>query len=203
MFESGCVGPFSEGGLDVAIGLRRIGLDLDVLDAELLASAREGFRVVAAAIVGHDALDGDAEGFVVGDGGEQEGNGTLLFLIGEDIGKGDAGMIVDGDMDALPAGPLATAMSGAPPGDAMSDAVEAAELFDSEMNDLTRLLTLVAWARRLRLQRREQAQPAALEDARDGGFGDAEFGSDVLLGVTFPAQSLDRCDRGCGLLAWR
>jgi hypothetical protein len=36
-------------------------LNPDVLDSELLASAREGFGEVAATIVSHDAFDGNAE----------------------------------------------------------------------------------------------------------------------------------------------
>lgn len=41
------------------------------LDAELPADAGEGFRDIAAAVVGHDAFDGDAEALEVGDRGEE------------------------------------------------------------------------------------------------------------------------------------
>jgi hypothetical protein len=44
MLECGCVGPFSERRLDeafgLAVGLRRIGFDLDVLDSDLLAGVQ-------------------------------------------------------------------------------------------------------------------------------------------------------------------
>ena len=64
MLEGCGVGPFPERGLDeafgLAVGLWRVGLGLDVLEAELPAGAGEGLGFVAAAIVGHDAFDGDA-----------------------------------------------------------------------------------------------------------------------------------------------
>src|SRR5258706_12571406 len=90
VLEGGGVGPFSERGLDeafgISVGLGRIGLDPDVLDAKLLAGAGEGFREIAAAIVGHDAFDGDAEALEVSDRGEEEGDGAFLPLIREDVG---------------------------------------------------------------------------------------------------------------------
>ena len=175
MLECGCVGPFAERGLDeafgLAVGLGRIRLDPDVLDAELLAGAGEGFRKIAAAIVGHDTLDGDAETPEVSDRGAEEGDGAFLPLIREDVGAGDPGMVVDGDVSIFPAGGLATAMAGAmagaTAGDAMANAIEAAELFDVDVDDLARLLALVTWAWVLRLEGGEQTEATAFEDARD------------------------------------
>ena len=91
---------------------------------------------------------------------------------------------------------LAAAMAGATAGDAMADAVEAAELLDVDVDDLAGLLALVAWPGLLRLEAGEQAEAAALEDARDAGLGDAELSRDVLLGAALTAQSLDGI--GCG-----
>jgi hypothetical protein len=34
-----------------------------------------------------------------GDGGEEEGDGALLLLVGEDVGARDTGMVVDGNAD--------------------------------------------------------------------------------------------------------
>ena len=85
----------------------------------------------------------------------------------------------------------------------MADRIEAAELFDIDMNDLTGLLAFVAWSLLLRLECREQAEAASFEDARDGGLGDAEFGGDVLLGAALAAQSLGGIGCGERSLAWR
>jgi hypothetical protein len=175
VLEGGGVCPFSERGLNealsLAVSLRGVRLDLDVLDAELLAGAGEGFGEIAAAIVGHDALDDDAEGFEVADGCEEESNGTFLLLVREDIGTGDTGMVVDGNVDEFPAGALAAAMTGAASGDPVADAVEAAKLLDVEMDDLAGLLALVAWSgscgsrleSRLRPHRLRMRETLALE----------------------------------------
>ena len=55
----------------------------------------------------HDALDLDAEAVVVGESGLEEAGGASLLLVGHDLGEGDAGVVVDGDMDELPAEPFA------------------------------------------------------------------------------------------------
>src|SRR5258706_15730172 len=137
MLEGRDVGPFSERGLDEAfglsVGLGRIGLDPDVLDAKLLAGAGEGFRKIAAAIVGHDTLDGDAEAPEGSDRGEEEGDGAFFLLIREDVGGGDPGMVGDGDGSIFPAGGPPTARAGATAGDAMANAIEAAELLDVDV----------------------------------------------------------------------
>jgi hypothetical protein len=90
-----------------AVRLRGVRLDPDVLDSELFTSSGEGFGEVAATIVSHDAFDGNAEAPEVGDGGDQERDGAFLILVGEDIGTRYPGMIVDSDMDELPACALA------------------------------------------------------------------------------------------------
>ena len=101
-----------------------------MLDAQLLASAGEGFGEIAAAIVGHDAFHGDAEAFEIGDGGEEEGDGAFLLLVGEDVGTCETRMIVDRNVNEFPALALA-ALAGAASGDAVADAAEAAEFLMS------------------------------------------------------------------------
>lgn len=101
---------------------------------------------------------------------KRKGDCAFLLLIREDVGTGDAGMVVDGDVSKLPAGRLAAAMAGATTDDAMADAVESAEFFDVDVDDLAGLLALVAWPGLLRLEAGEQAQAQPLEDARDAGF---------------------------------
>src|SRR5258706_14248331 len=100
-------------------------------------------------------------------------------------------MVVDGDVSIFPAGGLTAAMAGAPAGDAMADAIEAAELLDVDVDDLARLLALVAWAWVLRLEAGEQTEATAFEDARDASPVDAEVEGNVLLGAAVPAQSLN------------
>src|SRR4029078_5701281 len=115
------------------------------------------------------ALDLDAETFVIGESGFQEASGAALLLVGHDFGEGDARVVVDGDMNELPAEALAArsaiALSPAIARDAMADAVNLAELFDVDVDHLAWLVALIA-AHRLRwLQRTDPVQPEPPEDA--------------------------------------
>ena len=70
------IDPFSEGGLDEALGLAvgagGVGRGEAVADAEAAASAAEGAGAITGAVVGEQAADRYAEGAIVGDGGEEE-----------------------------------------------------------------------------------------------------------------------------------
>ena len=116
--------------LGVAVGPRRVGPGPDVPDAE--APARGGERVggVARAVVGHHPAHGDPEALVAVHGGRQALDGALLPLVGEQAAAGDARGVVDADVGAFPAGPLAAAGPGA--GDSVPGLGEAAELLDVE-----------------------------------------------------------------------
>ena len=79
-------------------------------------------------------------------------------------------------------------------GDAMADALEAAELLDVDVDQLAGMLPLVAADRLGRLERRDAIEAEALEDAADGRRRDAEFGGDLLAGPALAAQGLDLLD---------
>jgi hypothetical protein len=88
------VGPLPQRGLDEALGLTvglgRVGLGEDVLQAEPGAGLGEGPGSIAGAVVGHDAADDDAEAGVVGDGSSEEGDGALLLLVDQHLAEGHA-----------------------------------------------------------------------------------------------------------------
>src|SRR5260370_6984952 len=115
LLECGGVGAFSECGLNEALGLavrlRGVGLDPDVLDSELLAGAGEGFGEIAAAIVSHDAFDGNAKALEVGNGGDQESNSAFLLLVGEDVGTRYPGRRIYGHLHEFPACALTAAIA--------------------------------------------------------------------------------------------
>ena len=94
------------------------------------------------------------------------------------------------DVDELPAGAARLALLPVA-GDAMADALEAAELLDVDVDQLARLLPLVAADRLGRLERRDAIEAEALEDAADGRRRDAQFGGDLLAGPALTAQGLD------------
>jgi hypothetical protein len=93
------------------------------------------------------------------------------------------------------AGPIA--------GDAVADGIEAAELLDVEVDDLAGRGALIARPGLGGLERAEEAETAASEDAADGGRGQTRLGGDRGLGAALTAQGLDRIARGGRRLAWR
>src|SRR5438270_732296 len=105
MLEGGRVRPFSERALyeslGLAVGLRRVRFGEDVLDAELPAGTSEQFGAVATAVVGHQAIDGDAQARELGNGRIKRGDRTLLSLVGEDLCGCDARMVIDRDVNKL------------------------------------------------------------------------------------------------------
>jgi hypothetical protein len=75
-----------------------------VEDAELSAGDRVRDREVGAAVVGEDPLDGDAVAAVERERAAEEADSGGCFLVCEDLGVGEAAVVVDGDVDVLPAG---------------------------------------------------------------------------------------------------
>src|SRR3954465_12382767 len=194
------VGPFAQGGLDEALGLAvrlgRIRLGPDVLETEIAAGAAEGLGAKAGAIVGHHTGNRDAEVRVVGDRGPEEGDRALLLLVREDLREGHPGGVVDADVDELPSDAPALALTGSVAGDAMADAVEAAELFDIDVDQFAGMFALVAAHRRGGFKRLDPAEAEAPEDAADRGRRDADCGCDVLARPALAAEGFDGGARG-------
>src|SRR3954471_21966692 len=195
------VGPFAQGGLDKALGLAvclgRIRLGPDVLEAEIAAGGPKRLGAIARAIVGHHTGNRDAEVRVVGDRGLEEGDRALLLLVRADLREGDPGGVVDADVDELPPDAPALALTGSIAGDAMADAVEAAELFDIDVDQVAGMFALVAANRRGGFERLHAVEAEAPEDAADRGRRDADCGRDVLARPALAAQGFDGRDRGC------
>ena len=143
-FEGGGVRPFSERSLNetlsLAVSLRRIGFGAQMFDAKLLARVTPEMGFVAAAVVCHDACDGDAEARVIGNGCLEECDGTSFPFAFFDGAERDAGVIVDSDMNILPSLRsvcFAIALLGcAIACYTVSHAIETAEFLDVDVNDL-------------------------------------------------------------------
>src|SRR4051795_10457019 len=193
------VGPFAQGGLDKALGfavcLGRIRLGPDVLEAEIAAGAAERLGAKAGAIVGHHTGNRDAEVRGVGDRRLEEGDRALLFLVGEDLREGHPGGVVDADVDELPSDAPALALTGSVAGDAIADTVEAAELFDIDVDQFAGMFALVAANRRGGFERLDAVEAEAPEDAADRGRRDADRGCDLPARPALAAQGFDRRDR--------
>jgi len=97
------------------------------------------------------------------------------------LNEGDARGIVDADVDELPADAMvAIDRAGIPPGDAMSDRADPAELLDIEMDKLARVLALIATDRLGRLQRSEPVETEPTQDAADGRVRYSKFASPLF-----------------------
>jgi hypothetical protein len=151
-----------------------------VLEAGGGASFAEGLGPVAGAVVGHDASDSDAEASVVGQGRRQEGDRALLLLVGQDLAEGDAGIVVDADVDELPAAAARAGDAGALAGDAVAGSVEAAKLLDVDVDESSGRPVLVADRRLGRLQVPDPAQTCTAQDAADRGRRDPGLLGDLL-----------------------
>ena len=68
----------------------------------------------------------------------EEGAGALLLLVGQELGVGEAGGVVDGDVEVLPADAAVLVHAGMVAGDAMADAVDPAELLGVDVDEFAR-----------------------------------------------------------------
>ncbi len=73
------------------------------------AGERMDRRAVGRAVIRHHALDRDAVAVVERDRAAQEADGCGGFLVGQDLDVGQAGGVIDADVDELPAGGAAAA----------------------------------------------------------------------------------------------
>jgi hypothetical protein len=81
------------------------------------------------------------------------------------LNVGDAAVVVDGDVDAVPAVPAVGVRAGrSPTCDAMPGTAESAQLLDVEVDQLSGPASLIAVGRLRRLQARQPVQPEALQD---------------------------------------
>ncbi len=92
-----------------------------------------------------DAIDGDAEAAVIGDGGLQECDGAGLLLVGKDVDAGDARMVVDGDVSVFPTDATGLALAVTVAGDAVASSAEFTELFYVDMDDLAGIGAFITW----------------------------------------------------------
>ena len=145
--------------------------------ASLPSGERVGERAIAGAVVGEDALDRDAQRREPGNRATKDAGRGGATLVGQDLGVGEPGGVVDGDVNKLPAGHATLlAVDGclmparALAGDAVTGTArtDAAELLDVEVHELTGPPALVAVGRLGRLEPGALAEPDPLEHRRDG-----------------------------------
>src|SRR5436190_23185869 len=130
MIISKAVSPFTQCRLDEALGLTvslwPVSSGEAVLQAEATAGIGEDFGPERRTVVGEEVANPHAQRLEIGDGVAQELGGAVFALIGIHVGESDAGMIIDGHEQKLPASPLHGVASIA--GDAMAHALDASQL---------------------------------------------------------------------------
>ena len=139
------IGPLAQRRLDeplgLPIGLRAIGPRELLGDAQLQASLTKQRGVERHAVVCQHALDGYTQTGEVAYRGPQECLSADLRLVGVDLREGQPAVVVHGHKDVVPADP--SPALGAIAGDAVTDLLEAPELLDVDVQQLTGVLALV------------------------------------------------------------
>ncbi len=140
------VSPLAQQCLDERLGLsvrlRPARAGVAASDPELGAGLCPGVRAVTVAVVGEHALDRDPTLPVPGRRSTQEGDAVGGTLTREQLRIGEPGVIVDRQVQVLPAG---VATAGQPVTvDALADRPEATQPLDVDVQELTRTLSLVA-----------------------------------------------------------
>ena len=165
-----------------------------MFESELTTGLSKGSREIARAVVGHDPLDLDAQGCVIGHRRLKESDGACFSLVPHHPAKGDARRIVDADMDELPTNTEVTIdHTGLSACDPMTHGTNPAELLDIEMDEFARILALIA-ANRLRLESAQLVQAQSTQNPTNGGRRDAGLDRDLLAGPALAAQALDLFD---------
>ncbi len=108
----------------------------------------------------------------------QKANGRGLLLVCEHLDVGHAGGVINGNVDAVVANTRGAALL-AVAGDAVTDFAKAGELFDVDMDQVSRTVPLVALDRELGFQVPQPTQPQAVENPRHGGEGRDQQPGDV------------------------
>jgi hypothetical protein len=188
------VGPFAGNGLNeafgLAVGLRAIGFGKEMSDAELATSSGKVMRAVGSATVSKHALDGNAMSLVELDGLMEGGHHAFDLLIRQQAGESQAGMIIDGDVQAFNSS--AAIAQGAVTGGTDTRALKTAQLLDVQVKQFTGMGTFIALHGRFgRLQSGESMQAVAAQNARDGCLGDLKHGEDLRVGAALATKSQD------------
>jgi hypothetical protein len=134
----GGAGPFGEQGADetfrLAIGLGAIRLGEALADPEVHGVDGNGGGAVGAAVVGQETLHDDALRRVSGHGAPQKAGRGRAGFVGEHLGVGKPGVVVNSHVDVLPAdAPLAAAPI---PVHAMAYAADPPQLLDVEVYEV-------------------------------------------------------------------
>ncbi len=123
----------------------------------------------------------------------QKGDGGLALLVGQHAREGEARVVVDGDVQSLPAGEL---RASAPPTVAANrDLLIAGHALDVEMEQIAGSGMLIAHDRRSGMEMTPTVEMSPLKNAADGGGAEMGGLGDLIGGAEFAAQGNDLGDQ--------
>ncbi len=186
------IDPFAEGGLDeafgFAVGARCVGARKVMANAELQAGLAESARAVAMAVIGEQPANANTQSGVIGHSSAKKSNCRSAGEVGQDLGEGHAGVIVNGDVQILPP----TMMLPAPTSIGSDDHFgKAAQMLDIEMEQIAGSGVLVANHGHSGLQVADAIQTQSAKDTANGGTTQAGGLSDVQAGEALSAKLFD------------
>ena len=193
------VSPFAQGGLDetfgLAVGARRVGAGAEMANAEFAAGGSKQLRVIAGSVVGEHAANGDAETSVISNGGAQKGYGGGGAFVGMQLTESNAGMVIDGDVQHLPADTAGFIARIA--GKAMARLGDTGQFLGVEMEQVAGMRMLVADDGDDGIEITRATEAVAAQDAADGSTAEAGGLGDAHASPALAAQdqyTLDQLD---------
>ena len=188
------VSPFAQRGLDEALGLAvgagSIGASKSMTDAEFRAGTTELARAIATAVVGEQAANADTVLSIKSQGVLQEGDGTLVSLIGQELGEGQAGVVIDGDMESFPAGELGTTATASIAAD--GNLLVAGHSLDVEMQQIAGEGMFVTHNRRSRMQIPPTIQMSPTQNTTDRGGTESGAVGDLIRRTMLLSEADDQ-----------
>jgi hypothetical protein len=139
-------------------------------------------------LVGQDAADGDPQAGEICYRLAKKGTGRSRFFIGQHGGEGDAGVIVDGHVEELPARAAGFILGIS--GQAMTGLMNLGQFFDVEVQQIAGSRMFVAEDGDQRFEHAGFVQSQAGEDAADGSAAQARGLCDAHSGPALAAQAL-------------
>ena len=129
---------------DFAVGLGPVGTAALVDDAAVGEGLVEQPAPIAEGVVGEDPFDDDAVGLEPGLGATPEGGGGGAGLVDQDLGVGEAAVVVEGGVEVGVAQASAAASGGPAMGAVPAPGRDAAQLLDIYVDQLTGRVSFIA-----------------------------------------------------------
>jgi hypothetical protein len=155
----------------------------------LLAKTLESVGDITGAVIGQDLFYPDAQLLEPEDGSAEKSHSRLFALVRENFDIGQSRGIVDTHMDKLPShSPSSTPFIS---GDAMPQASNLAQFFDVQVQQLPRMVALVATSGLCRLQALQASPSGLLEDPGHGGTGQTQTSGNLGCHHSTTAKTVD------------